>query len=226
MLTVIFIVTIIIGFGAVLYRSGFTRRSRYRSTHKLCTKTEQNFLNQLLNQLPLDKVYVSAKVRLADLAMPQNAKDIAAFNKVAKKHVDFVICDRRNSSILACIELDDSSHFTASARKRDYEKNRALSDANIPLFRVPTARGYTTKIKQILHRLDLASEGVVDSAQLSANKKKSDNQTVTTKRRNNESCPRCTKTMRIVDMKWINKGNHFHECDACGFRTEPIKTIT
>ena len=136
--------------------------AQYKSTQYLCTKTEQNFFKQLMRKLPLDKYYISSKVRLADLTIPINRKNIALFNKVAKKHVDFVICNREDSSIVACIELDDSSHNSKSAKKRDSEKNIALTDANIALFRVKTSRNYSEKIHQIMNFL-----GCNDNVQVS-----------------------------------------------------------
>ena len=45
------------------------------------------------------------------------------FRKISTKHVDFVICDK-NLRVLFAVELDDSSHDTADARKRDLFKDQ------------------------------------------------------------------------------------------------------
>ena len=194
--------------------------AKYKSTQYLCTKTEQNFFKQLMKKLPLDKYYISSKVRLADLTVPINRNNIYLFNKVAKKHVDFVICNREDSSIVACIELDDSSHNSKSARKRDGEKNRALTDANIALFRVKNSRDYSEKIHQIMNflgcydnvqfkQLEPITENVKDTSPLNTPQE-------------NLQCPRCAQLMAVIEMKgFINKGKSFQSCHQCGFKTEP-----
>ena len=57
------------------------------------------------------------------------------FRKISQKHVDFVICDK-NLRVLFAVELDDSSHNTADARKRDLFKDQAFRAAKIPLKRI------------------------------------------------------------------------------------------
>lgn len=202
-------------------------KSSYRSTSYLCTKAEQNFLSQLLKNLPEELVYVSAKVRLADLAMPVKSKDIAAFNKVARKHVDFVICRRKDSRILMCIELDDSSHASRSAQKRDGQKNKALSDAGIPLFRVSASRNYTRKVQQIVRYLNLESANINKVSAIEGNKEYDTNRPdkYVRKERDNtvDKCPRCPNKLEKIDMKWPNKGYSFYSCTYCSFRTNPKK---
>ena len=48
------------------------------------------------------------------------------FHKIAQKHVDFVICDQ-DLYVLFAIELDDSTHETRDARKRDHLKDKAFA---------------------------------------------------------------------------------------------------
>lgn len=207
-------------------------RSSYRSTNFLCTKAEHNFLSQLLKKLPQELVYVSAKVRLADLALPINSKDIGSFNKVARKHVDFVICSKEDSRILACIELDDSSHASRSAQKRDGEKNKALSDAGIPFFRVTASRSYAQKIQQIVRFLNLDPKPNTSTEKRSTNNRSHPVKQVEGKRtpKTNQvvkkvmsECPRCNGSMEKIEMKWPNKGYSFQSCTVCSFRTEPHK---
>ncbi|MGR5178836.1 DUF2726 domain-containing protein [Vibrio mediterranei] len=207
-------------------------KTSYRSTNYLCTKAEHNFLSQLLNKLPQELVYVSAKVRLADLALPINSKDIGSFNKVARKHVDFVICSKEDSRILACIELDDSSHASRSAQKRDGEKNKALSDAGIPFFRVTASRGYSQKIQQIVRFLNLEPKVKTSTEKRPTNseihpvkkvKKKKASRTEQVVRKDMSECPRCNGSMEKIEMKWPNKGYSFQSCTVCSFRTDPNK---
>ena len=57
------------------------------------------------------------------------------FAGISQKHVDFVICNR-NMEVLFALELDDRSHDTAAAEKKDRFKDRAFRAAKIPLKRV------------------------------------------------------------------------------------------
>jgi hypothetical protein len=64
-----------------------------------------------------------AKVRLADIVRPvRNASRSGwqtAFNRTAGKHVDFVLCDWSRLSVIAVVELDDSSHERLERSVRD-----------------------------------------------------------------------------------------------------------
>jgi len=57
------------------------------------------------------------------------------FHKIAQKHVDFVIFDK-DLYVLFAIELDDSTHETKDAKKRDHLKDKAFAAAGIPLKRI------------------------------------------------------------------------------------------
>lgn len=48
--------------------------------------------------------------------------------------LDFVVC-RKDSSVVAAIELDDKSHEAESRQKADAKKDKALASAEIPIIR-------------------------------------------------------------------------------------------
>lgn len=56
-------------------------------------------------------------------------------NRVDRKTFDFVITDER-ARVLACVELDDSSHGKATRRERDAFLERACEAAGVRLVRV------------------------------------------------------------------------------------------
>lgn len=64
-------------------------------------------------------------------------------NRIDRKHVDFVLCDRQTLAVVAIIELDDSSHKRSRAKRGDETKNKALAAAGIPMVRIAAKRGYT-----------------------------------------------------------------------------------
>lgn len=41
------------------------------------------------------------------------------FDKISRKSIDFVLFDESKNAISCCIELDDSSHYSAERRERD-----------------------------------------------------------------------------------------------------------
>jgi very-short-patch-repair endonuclease len=83
------------------------------------------------------------KTRLADiLACPDHLWTTPHGQRLAQKHVDFVLYDPVTTAIVAVIELDDRSHRQAQRRLRDQFVNQALRAAGVPLLRVKAARTY------------------------------------------------------------------------------------
>lgn len=89
----------------------------------LLTRNELDFYKKL-KIIANEKGYsVLAKVRLADIIEINNEIDqknyIKYFNKIASKHIDFVLCNPNNLYIEYLIELDDNSHNTIQRQERD-----------------------------------------------------------------------------------------------------------
>ena len=79
---------------------------------------------------------ICPKVGVKDLlAVTDKKQYMKYFHKIAQKHVDFVICDK-DLYVLFAIELDDSTHETKDAKKRDHLKDKAFAAAGIPLKRI------------------------------------------------------------------------------------------
>lgn len=62
-------------------------------------------------------------------------------NKIDRKIFDFVVTDAR-TRVLACVELDDSSHGRADRRARDGFLERACEAAGVRLVRVAGRQSY------------------------------------------------------------------------------------
>lgn len=110
----------------------------YRKRTYFFTRSERTFYGNLPNALPHGHT-VFAKVGLSDL-LEIDAKGgsfQAAFNRIAQKHVDFVICDEQFRPYL-CIELDGESHSRPRQRKADETKDLALQAAGLRLQRYRT----------------------------------------------------------------------------------------
>lgn len=90
----------------------------------LLTKNEWYFYKRLKNICDKNNLHIIAKVRFADLVEIDKAKIdkneyIKYFNKINKKHVDFVLCNPENLKVIALIELDDNSHKNNERINRD-----------------------------------------------------------------------------------------------------------
>lgn len=107
---------------------------------------ERSFFGVLL-QATQNNYQVFAKVRLADLIKPQNTSNRrqwqTAFNRISSKHVDFVICNSADLSVVAVVELDDSSHARSDRKERDAFIDSALSSARIPILHVRASQSYS-----------------------------------------------------------------------------------
>lgn len=107
----------------------------YKARH-LLTKREYRFYLLLREVADEYHCIICPKVGVKDLLSVTDKKQyMKYFYKIAQKHVDFVICDR-DLYVLFAIELDDSTHETRDARKRDHLKDKAFAAAGIPLKRI------------------------------------------------------------------------------------------
>ena len=102
----------------------------------LLTKREYHFYMLLRRETDPRGLLVLPKIGVKYLIQVNSQKHyMKYFRQIAQKHVDFVICDQ-SLHILFALELDDSSHDSADARKRDHFKDMAFKAAHLPLKRI------------------------------------------------------------------------------------------
>jgi hypothetical protein len=107
--------------------------------------TELAFYHVLRKVVPRD-VIVNMKVRLADVfyvAGPYENR--AAFNRIAQKHIDFLLCEPTTLRPLLGIELDDSSHTRLDRQERDTFVDQAFAAAHLPLIHIQAQRAYSSE---------------------------------------------------------------------------------
>lgn len=115
----------------------------YKRQPALFSPAERSFLG-VLEQVLGSEYRVFGKVRIADLIKPENGSGRqTALNRIVGKHVDFVVCNATDLSIIGVIELDDKSHNRASRQKRDAYVDRAFASAGIPITRFPARATYS-----------------------------------------------------------------------------------
>jgi len=126
----------------------FAKESGFRYKLKgpyLLSKGEKAFFDILIQSISPD-LYICPKVRVADLIevdLPKSDKKFwASFNKISKKHVDFVLCSRADFSPKLIIELNGGSHNSRARSQRDSFVNESFIQANIPVLHVPVQSFY------------------------------------------------------------------------------------
>lgn len=111
---------------------------------RFMSAAEFNYFLALESYLP-PRARITCKVRLADLVQPLSPPRTSAwqtaFNRVACKHVDFVLLDEYLNP-LCIIELDDSSHARYSRQLRDTFVDSVLADVGYPVYHVPVRAAY------------------------------------------------------------------------------------
>jgi len=112
----------------------------------------------LLQSAAGDWAVVCPKVSLADLFFARTGDygtNTSYRNRIARKHVDFLLCDPRSMKPLLGIELDDASHNRADRQERDGFVDQVFAAAGLPLHRQRVRRAYD------LHALRASLRGLV-----------------------------------------------------------------
>lgn len=194
---------------ALAFKSLKISTKRYKARPFLLTKAELNFFNQLNKKLP-SHYHINCKVRLSDICTTTDPKDISNFNRITSKHIDFVITKLSTARTICAIELDDKSHNSESARRRDAIKNSALNMSGVVFFRVKSGRNYTVSVTKIVNTI-VQSEKDLNSV-VSAYKPPSIEFKVT-------QCPKCPSiSLDKIEMKFPNKGSYYFQCNSCGHK--------
>lgn len=120
-------------------------RHPYRQREQLFTPAEWRFLRVLRQAVP-EGLDVFGKVRVADVLQPESGLDRGewqkAFNRIAGKHIDFILCDVETGRMVCGIELNDRSHQRPDRRERDDFLTGACQNARFPLLMYAAASDY------------------------------------------------------------------------------------
>lgn len=121
----------------------------YRGTNPL-TEAEQVLYFKIREAVP--ECIILAQVALPALVRVQSDKNYkAAFNRIASKYVDFVVC-LPDFTVVTVIELDDKSHTRPDRVRADTTKENALRLAGHPLLRFKVQSMPTVEqLRQAIH---------------------------------------------------------------------------
>lgn len=116
----------------------------FRLRDDFLSRAELSFYLTVQNHVGKD-LRICPKVSLSDLFyVVRPNENFKAYNKINRKHVDFVACDPVTMKPLFGIELDDASHQQPDRKKRDRFVEKVFQAASLPLVRVPVRASYNT----------------------------------------------------------------------------------
>ena len=118
---------------------------RYQRLDALFSPAERSFLG-VLDQVTKHEFRVFAKVRIADELNPRKGlrkpEWQRAFNKISRKHFDFVLCNPNTLSVLCAIELNDKSHGEKARQARDAFLLDVCEAVGLPLIMLDAKQSY------------------------------------------------------------------------------------
>jgi hypothetical protein len=145
---------------------------------------------------------VCPKVNLGDVfyATCKNFGERQSYtNKIDRKHVDFLLCDKKTALPLLGIELDDKSHDQTKRQERDHFVETVFQKSGLPLERVSVRMSYNPKE---------LSERLSEIAHIE--KKEPDYDSVSESK---TLCPKCSGEMILRTAKnGQNQGQKFWGC--------------
>ncbi|WP_052713086.1 DUF2726 domain-containing protein [Pseudoalteromonas rubra] len=100
---------------------------------------------KVLQSILTDEAIVLSKMRVADVMLPVTSdKSLwqVSFNKISRKHFDFVICKSTDMSVIAVVELNDKSHNKKNRQDRDEFLQQACDSAALPIVFIQASRTY------------------------------------------------------------------------------------
>lgn len=202
-------------FGAILSKlaSLLGRQSKtpealpYKLTDKFLTPAELSYYKVLTSVLS-PKAVVNAKVNLADILFVSRPNENISFrNRIAQKHVDFLLCDATSMKPALVIELDDASHKRADRRKRDKFVDKALHAAGMPILHVTQQRQYSRE--EVISQL----KPFLTSPTPEIDNKAEEAESTTPMKIGPPNCPKCGAPMVLrTASRGEHKGRQFFGC--------------
>lgn len=193
----------------------------YEQIGHLFTPAERSFYG-VLCQATSNKAIVFGKVRVADILKTQRGLTAKtrqiAFNRISRKHFDFVLCNPDDLSIIATVELDDASHNNEKTIKRDAFLESACEKANLKLYRFKAKESYS--IREVQDTIFPVADTALLKEPTTPNNSNNNQDVlkkdfISEKTMNQQICPNCSSELVTrVAKKGGNKGNTFLACSA------------
>jgi hypothetical protein len=182
----------------------------YRLRDDFLSPAEHSFY-QVIRPMMGDYFAICPKVNLGDLVFVVNLKDnFAARNRINRKHIDFLVCERKTMQPKFAIELDDSSHSRRNRAERDDFVDEVFAQAGLPLVRVKAGLSYNQQELGAIFKSAVQPALSVDSGSTSrlkslAQEKKAEDAT--------PLCPKCGVPMVLREAsRGSRRGERFYGC--------------
>lgn len=185
----------------------------YRLRGPLFTVAERSFYG-VLAMAAGDTAIVFGKVRIADILEPEAGLNKSnwqtSFNKISRKHFDYVLCEPTDLSIICVVELDDKSHNSNKQKERDLFVEGACNKSGLTLHRFKASDNYS--VANIQNKIFLNT--AFDDTKMQA----APTEAALTKETEiaaEKTCPQCSSNLVTrTATKGSNKGNNFIACSA------------
>ena len=154
-----------------------------------------------------DELYILSKVNLADLVYaPSQPAQFVAWQKINRKHVDFVVCSAESLRPRLVIELDDRSHQRADRAARDRFVDGIFAEVGLPVLRVPARFAYSAT--ELTHAIQQKLQmSITEVQKASQSDSAMDNPELAPR------CPQCGGEMRLrTATRGAHRGEAFWGC--------------
>lgn len=119
----------------------------YEARKCLYDAVERRFLGHMVEAVGRDFI-IFGKVRIADVLRvrpdQKGGKYKVAHARIARDHVDFLLCDKVSTRVLCAVELYDPHNHPTLQLKRARALDKIFKAAGVPLVRFPRAERYKT----------------------------------------------------------------------------------
>lgn len=142
----------------------------YRLSPQFFSPAEANFY-RVLKQMVSENLLIFPKIALKEfLSVTDQSNFQSHYNRIDRKHVDFLLCNSNTLEPVFAIELDDSSHRQADRGQRDMFVETILAKAGLPLVRIPVRASYNTQELGILFKNAIQNREIRVASQDNSNK--------------------------------------------------------
>lgn len=122
--------------------------------------TEYEFYKILRDDILGERFVAMVQIPLSSIIGVRRRKQWgwkAHFSKIARKRIDFLICQKEDLKPLLAIELDGSTHNNKSRQDRDTFVDNIFQSTNLPILHVRVQSSYDKKdvTMQIANKLGL-----------------------------------------------------------------------
>lgn len=140
---IVLVTLLIIGFAKKALKTAQPQRKEppsklpYKKSF-LFSKAEYNFYWKLKEYADKNSMTIFSKMRILDIievTSKDKSEQQTYKNKISKKHVDFLLCDKQLHTKLI-IELDDYTHEREDRKERDFFVDKAFESAGINIIHI------------------------------------------------------------------------------------------